>query len=278
MVSAHRGASVPAFICVTCGTQYPPGDSPPPRCAICDEPRQYVGFDGQRWTTLAELCRMHRTIVADEEPGLISIRTDPPFGIGQRAFLVATPDGNVLWDCVALLDEPTAAFVDSRGGLAAIAISHPHFYTSMAEWSARFNRAPVYLHEADREWVMRPHSGVRHWSGRELDLPGGLRLVHTPGHFAGSQVLHWPAGAGGRGVLFSGDQPQVCPDRRWVSFMYSYPNLIPLGPGTIDSIVATLGAYEFDRIYGAFHPRTVAADARRVLAESKERYMRAISR
>ena len=80
------------------------------------------------------------------------------------------------------------------------------------------------------------------------------------------------------GVLFSGDQPQVCPDRRWVSFMYSYPNLIPLAPRVVDSIVATLDAYEFDRIYGAFHPRTVATDARRVIAASKERYMRAISR
>jgi hypothetical protein len=269
---------VPAFICVTCGTQYPPGDSPPSRCAICDEPRQYVGFDGQRWTTLDELRRTHRTIVAEEEPGVLSIRSDPPFAIGQRAFLVTTPGGNVLWDCVALVDEPTIALIQARGGLAAIAISHPHFYTTMAEWSERLGGAPVYLHEADREWVMRPHPAVRHWSGRMLELPGGLRLLHTPGHFAGSQVLHWPAGAGGRGVLFSGDQPQVCPDRRWVSFMYSYPNLIPLAPRVVDSIVATLDAYEFDRIYGAFHPRTVATDARRVIAASKERYMRAISR
>jgi glyoxylase-like metal-dependent hydrolase (beta-lactamase superfamily II) len=276
MVSARQG-EVPAFICVTCGTQYPPGDSVPTRCAICDEPRQYVGFDGQRWTTLDELRRTHRTILAEEEPGVLSIRTDPPFAIGQRAFLVTTPGGNVLWDCVALLDEPTTALVQARGGLAAIAISHPHFYTTMAEWSARFGGAPVYLHEADREWVVRPHAAVRHWSGRTLDLPGGLRLVHTPGHFAGSQVLHWPAGAGGRGVLFSGDQPQVCPDRRWVSFMYSYPNLA-LGPRLVEAIVAALDALEFDRIYGAFHPRTVATDARRVLAASRERYMRAVSR
>jgi hypothetical protein len=41
-------------------------------------------------------------------------------------------------------------------------------------------------------------------------------------------MLHVPQVADGAGALFSGDIIQVVPDRRWVSFMYSYPNLIPL--------------------------------------------------
>ena len=41
-----------AFICSTCGTQYPPHDAPPPSCAICTDARQYVPLTGQAWTTL----------------------------------------------------------------------------------------------------------------------------------------------------------------------------------------------------------------------------------
>jgi hypothetical protein len=102
-----------------------------------------------------------------------------------------------------------------------------------------------------------------------------LVLIHTPGHFDGFQVLHWPAGAGGQGVLLSGDQPQVCMDTRWLSFMYSYPNYIPLDIGAVERIVSTLKPYAFDRIYGAFPRRTVQANAKEILKRSAERFIRA---
>ena len=89
------------------------------------------------------------------EAELIGIGTAPLFGIGQRALLVRTPHGNVLWDCIGLIDDAMVEIVNGLGGLKAIAISHPHYYTAMTEWSAAFGDIPVYLHAADQRWIMR---------------------------------------------------------------------------------------------------------------------------
>jgi glyoxylase-like metal-dependent hydrolase (beta-lactamase superfamily II) len=265
-----------AYVCVTCGTQYPRAAEPPAVCPICDEPRQYIGPGGQQWTTLAELQQRHANVFSDEEPGLLGILPEPKVGIGQRAFVVRTGEGNLLWDCVALLDPATVDRLRVVGGLAGIAISHPHYYTTMIEWSQAFGNVPIYLHEDDAPWVMRPDPAVQFWRGERRELFGGLSLVRTGGHFDGFQVLHWPAGAEGRGALLCGDQPYVCQDRRWVSFMYSYPNLIPLGPAAIRRIVANLAPLRYDRLYGAFAGQLVASDAQAVVARSAERYLQAI--
>ncbi len=90
------------------------------------------------------------------ERGLFSLHTKPSFAIDQRAFLLQTETGNVLWDCIALIDDATVELVRAMGGLNAIAISHPHYYTTMQDWSRAFGGIPVYLHEADRQWIMRP--------------------------------------------------------------------------------------------------------------------------
>jgi hypothetical protein len=241
---------------------------------VCDDPRQFVGPDGQQWTTLEELRRNHQNILREEEPGLWSITTDPPFAIGQRAFVVRTPEGNLLWDCAALLDQSTVDAIIALGGVRAIAISHPHYYTTMFDWSAAFSNAPVFIHELDREWVMRPETNVAFWSGETKDLFGGLSLHCTGGHFAGFQVAHWPHGAAGSGVLLAGDQPQVCADTRWVSFMYSYPNYIPLGTDAVHRIVHALDQLPFERIYGAF--RTMRSQAKSALHASADRFLKAI--
>lgn len=132
-------------ICVTCGTQFAEAASEPEHCPICEDERQYLGFGGQRWTTLEALRRDHRNEFAPQEPGLTALRTTPGFAIGQRAFLVQSPGGNVLWDCLTLLDDETIARVRALGGIAAIAISHPHYYSAMVEWARAFD-APIYLH------------------------------------------------------------------------------------------------------------------------------------
>jgi hypothetical protein len=264
------------YLCVTCGTQYPESEEPPARCPICDDERQYVGWDGQQWTTLDQMQGKYRNTIQEEEPGLHTIHTQPQIGIGQRAFVVQTPEGNLLWDCVPQLDAETIRAVTDLGGLAAIAVTHPHYYTTMIEWSHAFGNAPIHLHRADQKWVMRPDPAVHFWEGETKELFGGLKLVRTGGHFDGFQVLHWPGGAEGSGVLLSGDQPQVCRDRRWVSFMYSYPNLIPLPAATIRRIMAALHPLRYERLYGAFPGLTIATDARRAVERSAERYLRAL--
>jgi hypothetical protein len=264
------------YLCVTCGSQFTESEGPPGRCPICEDERQYIGWDGQRWTTLEEMQGKFKNTIKEEEPGLHSIHTSPKIGIGQRAFVLRTPKGNVLWDCVPLLDEATVTAVKALGGLAAIAVSHPHYYTSMVEWSHALGKVPIHLHKADEKHVMRADPVIRFWEGETKEVLGGLKLINTGGHFDGFQVLHWPDGAGGKGVLLSGDQPQVCQDRRWVSFMYSYPNLIPLPASAIRRIAAALKPLAFERLYGAFPGLTVAADARGAVERSAARYLRAI--
>jgi hypothetical protein len=210
-----------AFICVTCGTQFPPSDDLPPDCPICLDERQYVGHDGQRWTTMGELECDHRNRIEELEPGLTGIGTEPSFAIGQRALLV---DG-LLWDCITLLDNETMEAVEGAGGIHTIAISHPHYYSAMVEWAERFD-ARVLLHEADREWVVRPSERIEYWSGERRRVSDELELHRLGGHFEGGTICLWSAGAGGKGALLAGDIVQVVSDRDWVSFMYSYPNLI----------------------------------------------------
>ena len=260
-----------AWICETCGIQYAESEAPPERCAICEDSRQYVGWQGQRWTTLEELRTRHRADIREEEPGLVGIGCEPGFAIGQRALLVE----NVLWDCVPLLGGMAEA-VEARDGLRAIAISHPHYYTTLVDWSRAFGGVPVYVHADDREWVLRPDTCVELWEGEELELAPGLTLLRLGGHFAGGQVLHWAGGAGGRGALLSGDIVQVVQDRRWVSFMYSYPNLIPLPAATVRRMVEQLEPYEFERVYGAWWDKVVAGDGKGAVRRSAERYVRAL--
>ena len=264
-----------ASICVTCGTQFPPSAAPPHQCPICSDPRQYVPDAGQRWTTLGALRSSHRNAFQQLEPGLIGVGTVPAFGIGQRALLLRSPGGNVLWDCIALLDDATIAIITALGGLTAVAISHPHYYTTMVEWGHAFG-CPVYLHAADREHVMRPDPVLRFWEGETDALGDGLTLIRCGGHFEGGTVLHWAGGAGGSGALLSGDIVQVIPDRRHVGFMRSYPNLIPLPVPAVDRIVTALEPYAFERIYGAWWDAHILADGKAAVRRSAARYRSAI--
>lgn len=266
---------MPAFICVTCGTQFSPSATEPPRCPICDEERQFVPPSGQAWTTLEALQRRHSNTFTQHEPGLIGIGTVPTFAIGQRALLLKTEHGNVLWDCISLLDDATIAIVKGLGGLIGIAISHPHYYSSMVEWAHAF-AAPIHLHAGDRQWVMRPDPAIKFWDGDTLTLAPGVTLICCGGHFAGGTVLHWAQGAQGRGTLLSGDIVQVIPDKKFVSFMRSYPNLIPLSAPSVERIGRMLAPYPFDAIHGAWFDRTIPRDGKRIVERSIARYVKAV--
>ena len=220
------------FICVQCGTQFAETAEPPSRCPICEDERQFVRHTGQEWTTLKRLAADHHNRIEEEAPLLLGIGTEPEFAIGQRALLLQSPGGNLLWDCISLLDDETIAEVNARGGIRAIAISHPHFYSSMIEWAECFD-AQIFLHSADREWVMRKSLRIQFWEGSTLSLWDGLTLINCGGHFEGGTVLHWPTGTNGKGALLTGDIITVVQDRRYVSFLRSYPNLIPLGASAI---------------------------------------------
>lgn len=261
-----------APICTTCGTQFPPSETPPAACPICEDDRQYVLPVGQRWTTLGELRGHHHNRFTEIEPGLTSIVTEPAFGIGQRAWLVQTPSGNLLWETVGYVDETTVAEIERRGGCAAIAISHPHFYTTMAEWSRRLGDVPIYLHADNQPWVMNPTGAIRFWDSETVEALPGLKVIRCGGHFPGSSVLHWPEGAGGRGALLTGDTIYIVRDQRWVTFMYSYPNSIPLDAGTVRGIVGAVEPFGFEHLYSSFQDEPLV-DAKAAVRRSAERYI-----
>ena len=261
-------------VCATCGTQFGNPDATRADCPICADARQWIPEGGQEWTSLEELQRDHRNEIRPEGE-LVGIGTSPRFAIGQRALLVPFGERCLLWDCITLLDEETATEVERRGGLAAIAISHPHYYSGMVEWARRFG-CPIYLHAADAEWIMRPDPAIELWDGEVKELAHDLSLVRCGGHFPGATVLHWAAGAAGSGALLSGDVVQVIPDRRYVSFMYSYPNLIPLSADAVGRIVAALEPFAFEQIYGAWWGTVVRRGGKDAVRRSADRYIRAL--
>ncbi|KAH8732941.1 beta-lactamase-like protein [Phaeosphaeriaceae sp. PMI808] len=278
-------------ICETCGTQYDaPLSSHPKSCRICDDPRQYVPATGQTWSSLnKEQGQQKNVFETDQHDSRIHCITTEPLtpaelpaslasstttrkqlGIGERAFLLQTSHGNVLWDLVAFIDSGTVEFINSKGGLKAIVISHPHFYTTHLEWAKIFN-CPVYMSSDDAEWLNREDKeGVRKGvkSIQHIEEVGGeVKAIQCGGHFDGSLVLLWEK------KLFIADTMMSAPSGFYhkdrlpgtvsYSFQWSYPNLclksevIPLPPSKIHGIWKAIKPFDFDSTYGAFQGQNV---------------------
>jgi hypothetical protein len=256
------------WICATCGVEHAEAAGV---CAICADDRQWVPADGQRWTTLAELQASGRSVdVRELEPGLHGITVEPKVGIGQQAHLVRTPAGNVLWDPNGYLDDDAVARIAGLGEVLAITSSHPHMFGVQVEWSRRLGGAPVLVTEPDMPWVQRPDPVIRPWRGRH-ELAPGLTLLQLGGHFEGSAVIHWAAGAGGGGVLLASDTIQANPDRATVTFMRSYPNRIPLSAAVVQRMTRALDGLAFERLYDNFGG-AIDSDAAGAVRRSAERY------
>ena len=266
---------MPLFICTACGTQYPESGPVPAHCVVCEEECRYIPPRGQTWTTLEALRQTHTNTFREYEKGIIGIGSTPAFAIGQRALFVRADHGNILCDCIATLDDATVTMIEGLGGIDAIAISHPHFYTTMVEWARAF-RSPIHLHAADKQWIVRRDPAIELWDGQTKTLWDGVTLVRCGGHFEGGTVLHWAGGAGGRGIVCTGEILTVTTDRKWLSFMRSYPNFIPLSARTLEHIGAALRSFAFETIYGHYFDRVIAKDAKDVLEASITRYAAAV--
>jgi len=263
---------MPRFICRQCAARFPDMPTPPGECPICSDERQYVRWQGQDWLTPEQLAADH-SVDCSRDHGVPSLRVEPAFAINQRALLVQAPGGSLLWDCIGLVTQPALDAIRAAGPILGIAISHPHYYTAMAEWAQALG-VPIHLHADDAAFVTEPSAAIRHWDGEALKLGPSLTLLRCGGHFPGATVLH---DATGPGALYCGDTLQVTADRRHVSVMYSYPNDIPVNATTIRRIQAVLEPYRFDRVYGAFAGRVIASDAKAALARSFARYLDAIA-
>jgi hypothetical protein len=264
-----RVSRATAWLCVTCGVEHAEATGV---CAICADERQWVPADGQHWTTLAELdAAGQQTRVRELEPGLLGITTEPKVGIGHQSHLVSTPEGSLLWDPVGYVDDGAVERIRAQGEVLAIAASHPHMFGAQVEWSRALGGAPILVSEPQLEWVARPDDAIRTWRGRH-ELAAGLALVELGGHFAGGSVVHWSAGAEGRGVMLCSDTIHANPDRATTTFLRSYPNRIPLSPAVVERITRGAEALGFDRLYDNFG-RPIESDAAGAVRRSADRYI-----
>ena len=264
-----------AWICVTCATQYAPSDMPPASCPVCEDDRQYVDWNGQQWTTHAELQKQYKLRIGDDD-GLLAIAVDGAFAIPQRLLHLRTDAGHILWESLGLVTDEAVDALRAAGGVDRIVISHPHFYSSMVEWSDALGGVQILLHEADKDWVRRPSDRIKYWRGDLLKLSNDVTLINTAGHFDSSTALHWTKGPRGQ-TLFSGDSPHVTQDRRQVTFMHSVPNFTPMAPSAVRRMQRVLAPFDFDDVYGYSWGRNLLGNGRAIVDASFDNYLKRVA-
>lgn len=258
-------------ICITCGTQYSSSSGHPEICIICADDRQYIPEQGQGWITPEQLSLKHAVRIGKLQDNLFEFDISPGFAIGQRALLILSDNGNILWDCIPLLDAGLSSFIKSMGGLKAIAFSHPHYYSNMNFWAETFG-CPVYIHENDSRWIVDRGSRVQLWGGADKELWDGMRIINTGGHFPGSCILHVPQ-LSEKGSVFCGDTFVISPDKKHVAIMYSYPNRIPLPLKEVQRINELMDRLEFDSMYSFLQYLNLRGNAKEVFKESMKKYL-----
>ncbi|HZX58783.1 MAG TPA: hypothetical protein VFE54_08660 [Mucilaginibacter sp.] len=258
-------------ICTTCGTRFPHNERVPALCPICNDDRQFINLKGQSWTSDEELKKDHSVKISRINDRLYTLTIKPDFAIGQRAFLLLSPGGNILWDCIPLLDKAAKEFIHSKGGLKAVAFSHPHFYSNMNEWAAEFN-CPIYIHQNDKPWIFNHGPNVKLWGGDEKPLWDDIKLVHVGGHFPGSGMLHIASLSSG-GAMLCGDSLYISRSLRHTAVMFSYPNSIPLLRDDFEAFYARVSKLKFDTLYGAtFEGQQLEGNAYEIFTNSMNRY------
>lgn len=257
------------IICSTCGTWYPEM-SAPETCIICLDERQWVPHTGQSWTKPADLLRKHSVKLNRLQDRLYEIEINPVFAIGQRGLLVLSEKGNILWDCIPLLDELIIEFIKAKGGLKAIAFSHPHFYSNMNDWAEVFN-CPVYIHQNDEEHIMVKGNHIRLWQGDEMELWDGMKIMLIGGHFAGSSILHVPF-LSGEGTIICGDTLFLSPSKKHFSAVYSSPNRMPLPLDEMRRLKKRFDSIPFDAFYGYIRTQDLRENVKEIFETSMKRY------
>jgi hypothetical protein len=258
------------LFCSTCGTKFTSSIHTSQDCIVCSNDRQYLPAKGQAWTKPEDLQNNYSNVIKEISENFYEIKTLPKFAIGQRAYLIITPNGNILWDCISLLNQSTIEFIKSKGGLKAIAISHPHYYSSMNDWADIFN-CPIYIHKNDEEFIYTKGEHIQLWSGDEKELWNNMKIKLIGGHFPGSSIFLVPF-LSKEGTILCGDTFYISPNKKHISVMYSYPNFIPVKISEIKRINQSMQNVNFDSLIGAFDNQSINADAKSILHTSFERY------
>lgn len=257
-------------VCFTCGTKYPKdykGDT----CFICQDDRQYVPLEGQKWTSTRQLKGKYSIKITQLKPKLFEFIVEPSFAIGQRALFVISESGNFMWDCIPLIDDQLIQFIKEKGGIRAIGISHPHYYSNMAEWCKTF-RCRVYLSKVDKKYVVNPFSKIIYWDNDEIKLWDDIKIIKISGHFPGSSILFVPF-LSDKGTVFCSDTFYLSPNLKHFSIMYSYPNRIPLPIKEVQNIQKLIEELDFDEVYGFWSHQNLTQKPKESLLKSLSNYV-----
>lgn len=264
-----------AWICKTCAAEYPAAPTPPLACPICEDERQWVPKDGQQWVRADTLPKSHTNRIEEIEPGLFGIGVEPKFGIGQIAFFIPSNEpgkGGIIWEGIPFYSPETINWLKEMGGVDTWIYSHPHLYGSIATNAAHFPDSKILVPEADNDWQPYPSNQYRYFNEKTLQLTDKVS-VHVPGgQFPGSSFLHWTGTKDKKGALLTGDTMMVTADRKYVSFTYSTPNSVPLGPNAARRIVAASEPLTYDRIYSSWWDSCLLENAKERVAASEKRW------
>lgn len=272
-------------ICVACMTQY---STPRSECPICLDPRQFVPATGQSWTSLRKLAEEKHTnkIVADQQDERVCfILTEPSTGIGQTPILIKTSRATYMWDCNAFLSENLFnQLTTMQPPLKAIAISHPHFFSTSLTWS-RCLKVPLILAAADKHWFQRlsdVKEGEIEWVHNVASLEDGVTMIQCGGHFPGSSVLHWDRSLEPEfesdkhcrtGIILCSDTAMIQPTQQGFTFQWSVPNMIPLNPHEMKGIADRLRDVPFEQATSTWPHRFVRKNAREILLDSIQKQL-----
>lgn len=247
------------YTCKACGVQQSSTHAIPGQCPICKDDRQNIPAADQQWLILAQHYNKHEANWTQLETGIHQLPTSFDCGIGQDAHLIQTKNGNYLWDCVPLISDEWVDKIHAMGGLKSIVISHPHFYSNAACWSANFGNIPIYIHHNDKIWVQDMSDNILFWQGETLRLEDDLTIINCGGHFDGSCVLHWSGASDGKSVIFAGDtiNPMGGANAKQVIFRHSFSRKITLPAHKVSNIGRIMSNFSYERLYGAFRSRII---------------------
>lgn len=181
-----REAELPAYVCSNCGF-WQKRFARPVACPLCEDFRHVLPERGFEFLDLEGAEARARCVWDEIEPGVWRYRLEEPLGISPSGYVIQHPEGNVAFEAPALLDGAALDHIESIGGVAVASASHPHTYGALWRLAERFG-CEVAIAREDLGWARA--FGVTRPFDDGLELPGGLELIRTGGHFAGHSVLH----------------------------------------------------------------------------------------